>query len=303
MSKIHVFSRLVATTAAAFTLTSGCVMTSDDAREDTSSLRQANSAISDEDLFREILFPNAASAAKVPELGRIYDAVHFDQLDQAQLDAITTFQDVLITRINEIDPTFFAAFRDDVTSGDVLRVDAAMTDAHEMMTEAVGSLSAEFSALTQSGSLDALREGLVVTTGPDPVDILDHIEHLDPDKLQLLNEVFLQHLEMFDIPLDPNLGIDTMVGIQASTQLSSMVDVQVESNQQADPLVNIYYQVEVAVWAYVAAAVAAAAVAAVVVVVVLVAAAPFGTAQYINGESMALYRDQLIFNITEAYAA
>ena len=366
-------SRRISTIAAALVATltlqqAGCLAQSDVDREYERELRKASLQLDDEELFRELMFPNARAAEAVPELGRIYDFIGYEQLDKEQLAAMKTVQEIVVHNIHQLDPDFIQYFAERVTSGDVLEVDAAMTDAHVMIRKSLGMLGGSFQLILQEDNVDVLRKKLTEGIGKDGAEMLTQLKTLDPKVLEAMVQIVGGHLADVGLPhddtqiatsIDSQLNLSTQLQsfMQLSTQLQSISDVQLQNasslalqtstdlskqtsasidaatastkqlqlqtsadlQQQSALMIESSIDKQLSIdnqsasslsidtsagnYAVAVLAVAVAAVAvAVVVVAVFEVAHPIDGMNVVHGDSKDLFREQMIANITKAYA-
>ena len=348
----------------------GCDMPPDEMDEtgetDGVAIEARAAAMDGEALFREILFPNAAVAKRVPELARLYQHSGLQDKDDAERQALLAVQDLLISGIEDFDPEFFDKFEMDMTSGDPRRVQAALEESSLLLQESLRGWGARLDMLFEKEGLadlgqvfaedpelkklaemsvvdravlkriaELLREQLTPVVPPNrDVDVV-----VDLQKLQVLhlnNPVALDYQNTINrvitdtvlqsqvnAQLDQHLTFDRVtqaVALQLDHQLATnhqlalhqqfalqanlpakAVDLQVARITAADfarwgDVGDVTVEVETAVYAVVAVAVA------VVAVVVLVVGQPLDGAAYLNGDKTQLFQDQLVANLTQAYA-
>ena len=111
-----------------------------------------------EALFQEILFPNVKAAARVPTLQRLYEYTGLTREDSEQRKALDTVQSLLVEGIRELDPGFFERFKASVTSGDVLKVDAALAEATGLLQRALRQWDASLSGVLSDEQLSSISK-------------------------------------------------------------------------------------------------------------------------------------------------
>lgn len=360
---------IAAALAATMTLQqAGCTAPDDVDRENEQDFRKASLTLDDEELFRELMFPNESAAEAVPELARVYDFIGYEQLDEEQLAAMKTVQDIIVQNIHTLDPDFVLHFAERVTSGDVQEVDAALSDAHVMIRKSLTMLGGSFQLVLQEDNVDVLRTKLAKGIGEQGAEMLTQLKALDPEVLAAMVQIVDGHLVDVGLPhsdtqiatsIDSQLNLSTQLQsfMQLSTQLQSISDVQLQnaSNLALQTSTDLSKQTSASIDAATAstkqlqlqtsadlqqqsalivestidkqlsidnqsssslsidtssgnyaAAVIAVAVAAVAVAVVVVAvfevAHPIDGMNVVHGDSKDLFREQMIANITKAYA-
>jgi SdpC family antimicrobial peptide len=161
----------------------GCATTDDGPAEEEA----APAARSGEELFREILFPNAQAAAAVPELRRLYEFAGMNRMSADEHQAIASVQQVIVEGVAEIDATFFARFAERIQSGKVMQVDQAMTEANQLLGRALAAWSSDIEALLSAEGVAALDARLDQTVGSERRrQVLAQLQKLDPAALQAL---------------------------------------------------------------------------------------------------------------------
>ncbi len=303
MKNSRPFYRTIASVAVSALLVQslGCAESFDDSQSELSQERNASLALSDEELFAEVMFPNATIAEKVPEFGRLYSSIDFENVEQPQADAMRLFQDATIANIRQLNPDFFPRFAADLRSNDPLRVRGALTEAGELMLGSLQMTSAHLDALTSPEKVDELA--LQFPSWEPSQHLIEYLENYDPGELQELLAMINEQLQTIDPGYDPSLGLAAIVETQVmeSMENGSVDGIGIHKNTNIavnkHAVVESYYLVAVA-GAYVLVVAAFAAVA-----VVATIAVPFGPSAPLNGESMQLNQDQLVVHLAQTYAA
>ncbi len=86
------------------------------------SSKENKSALTDENIFREIFFLEKRSNSTIPELEKIRFNAGIDKLKPESLAKITKLQDSIIQKIYKTQPTFFAEFGKNISSGNPLLI-------------------------------------------------------------------------------------------------------------------------------------------------------------------------------------
>lgn len=231
-----------------------CAPSSNDGGPDDTTLRAADD-LSDEELFREIMFPNAAAAERIPELARVYEFVGYESLDETQRQAIATTTDIIVANIEQIDPEFMHRFADGVTSGDVQLVDETMTEAQSMMSESMRMLSEDFEVLLNEDNVDTLRDRLTEDLGEEGANMMLELKTVDPEILALLVDSVHGHLDDIGLPatgqqianaIDSqlNLALQLQGALDISSQLADSTDLSIQTSTQLVELTDVHASID-----------------------------------------------------------
>jgi hypothetical protein len=248
-----------------------------------------------EALFQEILFPNAKAAARVPTLQRLYEYTGLTREDSEQRKALDTVQSLLVEGIRELDPGFFERFEASVTSGDVLKVDAALSEATGLLQRALRQWDASLSGALSEERLSAISKRFA--SDPKLQDLAQQTLK-DPAAARKLGDLLLSGIDRGpagDVIIQ--VDIDNIKSVVLPNPPALDADYQSGVDNLFSPVADVTVEVDVAIYVEVAVAVAVAAVA------VLVFERPGDfSAQYLNGKNNELFRDQLVAGITQGYA-
>jgi SdpC family antimicrobial peptide len=90
------------------------------------------------ELFQGVLFLTGPQASLVAEAAQVPD----DLVERNQTTEAMAFVDAVVAAVDEIDPTFFARFAEQLRSGDPFTVEQAITEGREMIVQASEQLNA-----------------------------------------------------------------------------------------------------------------------------------------------------------------
>ncbi len=226
-----------------------CAPSNDNIGDDNAEFRDAD--LSEEDLFREIMFPNAQAAEKIPELARVYEFTGYESMSEDQKEAVEVTTEIIINNIKQIDPEFMQHFAAGITSGEVQLVEGTMMDAQEMLKESVRMLGDDFDLLLNEDNVDALRDRLTSDIGEEGANMLLNLKELDPDILQLVVDGVHGHLNDIGLPstgvqianaIDSqvNLAIQLESVLQVSQQLQDAADLSIQKSTSLIELTDVH---------------------------------------------------------------
>ncbi len=227
-----------------------CAPSNDNIGDDNIEFRDAGD-LSDEDLFREIMFPNAQAAEKIPELARVYEFTGYGSMSDDQKEAVAVTSQIIINNIEQIDPEFIHNFAAGITSGDVQLVEETMMDTQVMMKESVRMLGDDFDLLLNEDNVDALRDRLTSDIGEEGANMLLNLKELDPDILQLVVDGVHGHLNDIGLPstgaqiantIDSQVNLATQLEsvLQISQQLQDAADLSIQKSTSLIELTDVY---------------------------------------------------------------
>jgi SdpC family antimicrobial peptide len=266
----------------------------------------AESASQGESLYRELLFPNAAAAKRVPALARVFEFSGMAKKNADQLRAMTAIQDALVANIKKTQPDFFDRFAKQITSGDVLLVEAALREAGTATQAAMATFGKALQAAASQEGIAELGRNLA----QDPKsEMLSKLTSLDPKIFAEIVGIFREHVEKIPeaekiVTAIVNRGVTSAPHVLVDID-HIILDAQTVANTGTNIDINSYVEsvgdvtVEVETVVYVAVAIAVAVAA----VVVLVVERPTDSSlPYVNGREINLFREQMIGQIATAYA-